>query len=104
MVTGAAAHERCYSWPATEAAGPALGRRDDPTAQTACAGWQRVRLRDANLGNQPTVTGRLVDFTIVGQEPCGVPARPGQRRRATPTPERQATWAVSRIGASLLHG
>jgi len=52
---------------------PALGRWDDPTARIGVPRRQRVRLRNANLGNQCTVTGRLVVFTMVGQEPLRCP-------------------------------
>jgi hypothetical protein len=44
-----------------------------PTARTGVLGRQRVRLRNANLGNQCAVTGRLVVFTMVGQEPLRCP-------------------------------
>jgi hypothetical protein len=73
MVTGAAAQERCCGWPAIEATRPALGRRDDPDSAIGVLGRQRVRLRNANVGNQCTVTGRLVVFTMVGQEPLRCP-------------------------------
>jgi len=44
-----------------------------PTARIGVLRRQRVRLRNANVGNQCTVTGRRVGFTMVGQEPLQWP-------------------------------
>ena len=44
-----------------------------PTARIGVPRRQRVRLRNANVGNQCTVTGRLVVFTVVGLESLRCP-------------------------------
>jgi hypothetical protein len=46
------------------------GRPDSAHRRAQAA---EVRLRNANVGNQCTVTGRLVVFTMVGQEPLRCP-------------------------------